>query len=42
MIEVVIEEKSRLMIPHQSCRPLPWCRLKTPRAQRRDRSTWEE
>jgi hypothetical protein len=33
--------KSRLMIPHQSVAHCPG-RLKTPRAQRRDRSTWEE
>ena len=31
--------------PHDSapiCRQRPWGRLKTSRAQRRDRSTWEE
>ena len=33
--------KSRLMIPHQSVAHCPG-RLKTPRAQRWDRSTWEE
>jgi hypothetical protein len=33
--------KSRLMIPRQSVAHCPG-RLKTPRAQRRDRSTWEE
>jgi hypothetical protein len=35
----------RLVATHDSaptCRQLPWGRLKTPRAQRRDRSTWEE